>query len=254
LTVIGAIPEIKYMIALIIIALVVVVAAFAMPKKKLPMKIYKSADLPFVKGQTIPDLPVSFGYKCMWYAVKTEDKWKLAEGLGLKNLSDCNWKTGIDKAYKGSVFITPVVQGWTLACGLVLSPAEGKDGISEVKDVLVRLSREFGEAQYFCTHRITEYHCWMKAIHGEVIRVYAYLGESGENIAVEGEPTEFEKTLSLANTFSEETNGDDYFEREDITWPYEQLVMEVAAHWSIDPSVLEDKKDIPPGLGLIWNS
>ena len=238
---------------LIILAVIVIVAAFAIPKKKIPMKIYKAADLPPAATQTIPDSPVAFGYKIMWYAVKTDDKRKLADKLGLKNMSDCNWQTGIDKAYKGSVFITPVIDGWTLACGLGLSHAEGGDEIKGVKEVLVRLSREFGEAQYFCTHRVTEYHCWMKAMHGEVTRVYAWLGESGENITIEGEPTEFEKTLNLPNTFSEEAKADDYFEREDLTWPYEQLVMQVAAHWSVDPSALEDRKDIKPGLGLVWN-
>lgn len=239
------------MIALIIVALAVMVLAFARRKKKPPLKIYSLTDLPSTARQTIPDSPIAFGYKNNWYAVKTEDKWRLADKLGLQNMSDCNWQTGIGKAYKGSVFITPVIQGWTLACGWGLYPAEGKDEFKEVKEVLVRLSQEFGEAQYFCTHRVTEYYCWMKAIHGEVIRVYAYLGESGENLVVEGQPTEFEKTLNLANTFSAEAKVGDYHEREDITWPYEQLVMEVAAHWSVDPSVLEDRKDIPPGLGLI---
>ncbi len=84
-----------------------------------------------------------------------------------------------------------------------------------------------------------------------MIRVYAFLGESGENLAIEGEPTAFEKTLNLANTFSDESKDENYFEREDITRPYEQLVMEVAAHWSVDPSALEERKDIAPGLGLI---
>jgi hypothetical protein len=242
------------MIALIIAVVVVLILAFALPKKKPPMKIYKSADLPSAAGQTKLDSPVSFGYKNMWYAIKTIDKRKLADSLGLQNVSDCNWQTGIDKAYNGSVFITPVIQGWTLACGWGLSRGEGKEEIKEVKDVLVRLSLEFGEAQYFCTHRVTEYHCWMKAVHGEVIRVYAFLGESGGNVAIEGEPTEFEKTLNLVNTFSDESQTADYAVREDITWPYEQLVMEVAANWSVDPSVLEDRKDISPGLGLIWNN
>jgi hypothetical protein len=242
------------MILLIIVVLAAVILVFVMPKKKPPMKIYKSTDLPSPPGQTILDSPVSFGYKIMWYAVQTDDKWKLAEILGFQNMSECNWQTGVDKAYNGSVFITPVVQGWTLVCGWGLSSAESKDEIKEVKEVLMRLSRGFREAQYFCTHRVTEYHCWMKAVHGEVVRVYAYLGESGENVAIEGEPTVFEKTLNLPNTFSDEAKAADYTEREDITWPYEQLVMEVAANWSVDPSALEDRKDIAPGLGLIWNN
>jgi hypothetical protein len=241
------------MLVLVILIVIVIVAALLLPKKKVPLKIYKPEEMPAAKTQMVPDLPVSFGYKCMWFAVKTDDKQKLADKLGYKPMSDCNWHTGIEKAYKGFVFITPVIDGWTLACGWGLPQADSINEISEVKMVLEILSREFDEAQYFCTHRVTEYHCWMRAIQAEVTRVYAWLGESGENIAIEGEPTEFEKTLNLANTLSEESKTEDYYDREDITWPYEQLVMQVAAHWSVDPSVLEERKDIPPGLGLIWD-
>jgi hypothetical protein len=241
------------MIILTILSLVVIAVAFAMPTKKMPMKIYKTEDIPSASEHTIPDLPVSFGYKCMWYAVKTDDKHKLADKLGFKNTTECNWHTGIDKAYKGSVFITPVIDGWTLACGLGLSHSESHDEIKQIKETLETLSREFGEAQYFCTHRVTEYHCWMKAVQGKLTRVFAYLGESGENLAIEGEPTKFEKTLNLPDTFSDEASADDYFDREDITWPYEQLVMEVAEHWSVDPSALEERKDLSPALGLIWD-
>ena len=53
------------------------------------------------------------------------------------------------------------------------------------------------------------------------------------------------------NTFSEEANERDYFSREDITWPDEELVMKVAAHWSIDPSGLEERDADAPALGLL---
>ncbi len=121
------------MLLLIILIVIVILAALFFPKKKLPIRIYKKEELPTALTQKVPDSPVNFGYKCMWYAVKTVDKQKLAEKLGLNNVSDCNWHTGIERAYKGSVFITPAIDGWTLACGLGLAEADGKDGIGEIK-------------------------------------------------------------------------------------------------------------------------
>jgi len=201
--------------------------------------------------KSVPDMAVSFGYKCMWFAVKTDNKNKLAAILKLKNISDCNWKVGIDKAYSGSVFITPTIDGWTLACGWGLPHGDTKEGIIEVKNILQILSKEFGDAQFFCTHRVTEYHCWIKAVNGHVERVYSYLGESGENIAIEGQPTKFEQSLKLINTFSKEAKDEKYFERDDLVWANEELVMQVAGHWSINPTKLEEKKDIPLSLGLL---
>jgi hypothetical protein len=91
----------------------------------------------------------------------------------------------------------------------------------------------------------------MKAIGGQIERVYSYSGESGENLAVEGNPTTFESTINLINTISEEAKKENYFERDDIIRPDESLVMKVAKSWSVDPSQLETRKDISPSLGLI---
>ncbi len=238
----------------LIIAVIIIIAIFAMTlytKKASPGKTYYPSRVPPTVDKTVPDQPEGFGYKCVWFAVKTDNKNRLAEILQLTNISDCNWQVGVDKAYSGSVFITPPIDGWTLACGWGLPHGDSKQGIQEVKSILQTLSKEFGEAQFFCTHRVTEYHCWIKAINGRINRVYSYLGESGENIAVEGEPTKFETTLQLINTFSDEAKDENYFEREDLVCADEDLVMQVAEHWSIDPSKLDDRQDIEPGLGLL---
>ncbi len=221
--------------------------------------IYKKSDeyqrtqvpTPTTVNKTVPDAPIGFGYKCMWLAVKTGDKTRLAAMLQLRNVSDCNWQVGIARAYEGAVFVTPPLDGWTLACGWGLPHGDSKEGIDEVKTLLETLSRTFGDAQFFCTHRVTEYHCWMKATGGHIDRVYSYLGETGENIAVEGQPTEFEQTLHLANTLSDEAKDEHYFDREDVVWPDEELVMQVAGHWSVDPSKLDARTDIALGLGLL---
>lgn len=206
---------------------------------------------PSTLDKTVPDLPVGFGYKCVWFAVKAGNKNRIAEVLKLYNVTDCNWQAGIDEAYNGSVFITPAVDGWTLACGIDLPGGDGPASLEEVKGILQTLSKEFGETQFFATHRVVEYHCWIKASHGQIQRVYGYVGERGENTAIEGEPTDFEKSLNLANTFSEEAKTADYFERKDITWADEELVMKIAGNWSVNPDELDKRKDVLPALGLL---
>ena len=242
----------KMTIGIIIGLIVIAFIAVTLYKKKssiVQTNSLKKASTTIDK--TIPDSALSFGYKCMWFAVKTDQKNRLAEALKLKNVSDCNWQVGIDKAYNGSVFITPTIDGWTLACGWGLPHGDTKEGIEEVKSILRALSKEFGEAQFFCSHRVTEYHCWIKATNGQIERVYSYLGEAGENIAIEGQPTKFEQSLKLINTFSDEAKDEKYFEREDLNWADEELVMQVAEHWSIDPTKFYDRKDITPSLGLL---
>ena len=199
----------------------------------------------------ILDQPISFGYKCMWFAIKSVHAEELIKILGLSNIKPCNWNIGVESAYEDDVYITPPINGWTIAIGRGLPYGDTKEGIEFVKSILQKLSRDYGEAQFFCTHRVTEYHCWIKADEGNIQRVYSYLGESGENIMIEGEATDFEKTLHLINTFSDEAKEKNYFERADINLPYEETVMKVAENWSINPSTLESRNDIMPSLGLL---
>ena len=201
--------------------------------------------------KSIPDMPEGFGYKCVWYSIKTENVHRVAEILKLKSLEPCNWAVGVRKAYQGDIFITPTVGNWTMVAGRGLSIVDTQEDITHVKNILSQLSNEFGEAQYFCTHRVVEYHLWMRAINGKITRAYAYLGESGENIIVEGMPTDIEAGLNLINTFSAEANDKNYLSREDILTPDEQTVMDVAGSWSVDPSILHERTDVKPGLGYL---
>jgi hypothetical protein len=201
-----------------------------------------------------PDSAVSFGYKCVWIAVKTNDKDRVAKILGLKYVMACNWKYGIQKAYEDKIFISPPVGNWTLVIGWGLVDFNPKSEIDETvgfKRKINALSKEFGEAQLFTSHRITDYHSWAKSINGETVRYYSFIGERLENILIEGEPTPIETNLNLANTFSEEAKDENYFERKDITFPDEELVMKIAEAWSVNPTKLEVRKDVLPGLGLV---
>lgn len=64
-----------------------------------------------IKFDSNPDLPVEFGYKCQWFAVKTNDTQAVLDALKLKNIQISNWRTGIDGAYEGYYFISPAING-----------------------------------------------------------------------------------------------------------------------------------------------
>ncbi|MCG8700540.1 MAG: hypothetical protein MI922_20970, partial [Bacteroidales bacterium] len=149
-----------------------------------------------------------------------------------------------------AVFITPPIGDWILAVGEGIPAGDTDKSVKEIKLILKQLSAEFNDAQFFCTHRVVEFHCWMKAENGNVTRVYSYLGESGENLCIEGKPTDAEKDYNFINTFSEDAKQDDYFEREDLDYPDEEIVNEIAEKWSVNPTTLEDRSDIK-GLGLV---
>jgi hypothetical protein len=248
----------KFIIPILVLALIVIAVLiykrFNKKIKNWPVTSDSEKDSPAMIAE--PNGVVSFGYKCIWIAVNTHDRDRVAEILGIKNLIACNWEKGIEKAYENKIFISPSVGIWTLIAGWGLVDFEPKNELDEAKGFKQKidiLSKEFGEAQLFFTHRVTEYHGWAKSINGTTTRYYSFLGERFENILIEGEATPFEKQLNLANTFSEEAKDENYYEREDIVFPDEELVMKIAEVWSVNPTTLEDRTDISKGLGLVGN-
>jgi hypothetical protein len=209
---------------------------------------YKSEPKQILSEQ---DKPIDFGYKIVWIAVKTDNKSELSKILGLKNVKPSNWTSGIENAYENGVFITPQIGDWTLAVGMGLPLGDNKESIEKLEKVLNELSSEFGEAHFFGTHRVVEYHNWMKSVNGKMERIYSYVGESMENIKVFGNPTEPEKELKLFNSLSEEAKSDEYFDREDLDYADEELVMKIAENWSINPTKLTERTDIKNELGMV---
>src|SRR5262249_6648795 len=102
-----------------------------------------------------PDTPVSFGYKSAWYALRTVDIELVVAALGIKQIVESTWSEGIEAAYSDKVFVTPPLGDWILAAGLCLF-YKGETPAASVQPMLTRLSKEFGEAQYFCTYRVAE--------------------------------------------------------------------------------------------------
>ncbi|WP_428225030.1 hypothetical protein [Flavobacterium sp.] len=199
---------------------------------------------------TKADLPENFGYKCVWIAVKNANQKLLIEILNLKETQHCNWKKGIEKAYQNGIFITPNIDCWTLICGRSLPWGDTIESKEKLQNLLNELSLQFDEAHFYATYRVSDYHAWMKSCHGKVIRAFAIIGI--DTIYNEGEPTVFETQFNLVDTTSKAYQEDEnYFDRDDLTYPDEDFVMLIADRWSIAPNTIEERTDIEESLGVI---
>jgi hypothetical protein len=176
------------------------------------------------------DAMVGFGGKQAWLAVRDGDPLAVLDALGLRDLGEVPWRDGIDLAYltDDRVALTPALPGagdalWVLAVGRrLLRPDSGVD----VVDLSARLHTE---VQFFATHRVTELHRWQRAVDGELIRAFGYVGQSGDVTSWHGDPDDAERAAGLPATFDDETT----------VLVSEQDVLRVAHAWSIDPSGLD---------------
>jgi hypothetical protein len=176
------------------------------------------------------DAMVGFGAKQAWLAVRDGDPVTVLAALDLRDLGEVPWRDGIDLAYltDDRVAITPVLPGagdtrWVLAVGRrLLRPGAGVD----VTDLSERLRTE---VQFFATHRVTELHRWQRAVAGDLIRAFGYVGQIGEVTSWHGEPDGAELAAGLPAVFDDETT----------VLVSEQDVLRVAHAWSIDPTGLD---------------
>ncbi|MBO8170903.1 MAG: hypothetical protein H0Z33_03320 [Bacillaceae bacterium] len=185
-------------------------------------------------NQVEPETPHPFGYKCSWLAIKTSDPKQVIQKLNLGNVREANWSQGLEAAYEmdGEVFVSPVLDEWVLVIGQSLPTAGDEGHPDEITPLIQDLGSQFEEVHYFSTHRVVEYHAWARVQNGEIVRAYAYLGESGETIWDKGDVTEAEKELDIP--------GD---------YPDEEDVLRLAAKWSVDPAFEEATYD--SGIGWI---
>ena len=126
-----------------------------------------------------PDVPLGIdSYKSSWIAVQGNDPLQLAQHLGLKDIHETNWRSGlyIRKEYSMShVFVSPVMAGWLLAQGTALPTSlHGKDPRSAPYPLLMlqELGQLYDQVYYFNTNRITDYHTWVRVENGKLVRAF----------------------------------------------------------------------------------
>lgn len=185
-----------------------------------------------------PDFPVPFGYKCNWLCVKSDSPIDVIRKLGLKNFEPSNWDKGIEMAYNGYRFISPVLNGYVLVVNY------GMALLTLAPELLDESAKKFPELQYFSTHRVSEYHAWVKYVDGEMVRGYGWCGCDGEVLLNKGALTPEEERLGFLNMIT--SSSDD---PEKVQLPTEDHVLEIAAAWGIDPGF--SGSDYPKTLGYI---
>jgi hypothetical protein len=205
---------------------------------------------------------MSFGYKTAWFAVHSSNTDSVVQSLRLSNPVPAKAQFGIDAAYgNGSpdlsrrAFVTPPLGGWMLIMSTGFFDIADAEP-AQFPNMVAKLSAELGtEAQFFATHRVVESHLWARAIGGQLVRAYSYVGESGEKKIDIGEPSAEEVALELRffDPSSPDAEAEGYWDREDLRHPDEEDVMRVAERWSVNPSALTDipdgfLTDLPPRL------
>jgi hypothetical protein len=220
------------------------------------------------------DRPLPFGPRVAWLALDTTDTKAVAQALGLRGVRDATWRVGVEAAYQSFAFVTPPLGDWTLAVSTALFPPDRVEGF--VKPLLERLSRQFGDAQYFCTQQDIDLHAWARARKGRLVRGYGWLGQANLTLWDEGAPTKEERDLGFPffnptsicgspkqGSKEERDRGDTFMKgqlpvvkrsdggaREDLTAADENCVMQLALLWSIDPTTLDEAYK-EPAMGLL---
>ncbi len=173
---------------------------------------------------------VGFGGKQAWLAVRERAAGPVIAALGLRDLGEVGWRDGIDLAYltDDRVVATPPLPGaaaarWTLVVGRwLLRPDVSVDPVALSADLDT-------EVQLFATHRVTELHRWQRAVNGELVRAFGYVGQLGEVTSWHGEPDDAERAAGLPAVLDDDST----------VLVSEQDVLRVAHAWSIDPTGLD---------------
>lgn len=163
--------------------------------------------------------------------------------LRMRTVLPANWRTGLADVVREGVFATPSISGWVLVVGFDLLRATHDS--DDLENLLVPLSEEFGEVAWFTTDEAREAHGWAFAERGEMRRGYRYNSEQG-HVYWYGDVMEAERDLEC---FLDDPR--DHSDDEVKWWPDRQIVLALAAAWSIDPSKLSQLEG-GAGRGAGW--
>lgn len=180
-----------------------------------------------LRKRQMPYGPVAFGADFQWIVVKAEYRERVAVALGISSIEMVNWQYGLHKAKENNIFITPSIEGWIFAAGW------GLGEVREKSELMEKLSRDFGEAQYFHSHEGSESHTWIRYVNGEMIRHFT---------CVEGDILTNEGTIATAESEFDYTQ----------TLPDKILLFNIASEWSLSPTQLDAAEyESIEGLGTL---
>lgn len=181
------------------------------------------------------ELPMRIPFKTGWFTIRAKDEQAVAKVLRLRRIKPATWDKGMPTAVgqNGKLFLAPPVRDQVLAVGQWCLGEGTLRSLNRLVKLLKRLSARFGEAQAFATHRVSEYCHWMRAKDGQMVRVFAFCGDTGGVILDEGRPDAVERKALKRSSPSE---------------PGEETVFAIAAGWGVDAAQLPLK---PESVGLL---
>jgi hypothetical protein len=200
----------------------------------------------------MPDRPVPFGYRTAWLAIRTSDTIRVLEALDLTELSRASWSGGIAATYdeamsESHVFVSPPVAGWTLVIGVVLPQPASAVYHDRAGQLLAGLAGEFRDVQYYFNYPPLDLYGWARWKEGRLLRAFAM---GGEGILWDaGKLTEGEQRAGLRLPVTGK-DGRKSAWQEHYTYPSEDAVIGLAAHWSLDPTAI-DRSQAVAGLGYL---
>lgn len=194
------------------------------------------------RPESEPDRPRAFGPNATWLAVRADDPAAVARALGLRTVLPANWSAGLAEVDTAGVFVAPPVDGWVLAVGRDLAAATRDP--DRIAALLLPISAEFAEAQWFATDGTDDFHGWALAARRQLVRAYAYHGEVG-HVLWHGEVTPAERGLACFVDDPRDRSDDDV-----KWWPDRRIVLALARAWSLDPDGLA-RPGLPAGSGYV---
>ncbi len=134
-----------------------------------------------------PDMPQSFGYKTLWFAIRASDPASVVDALEFDEAKPANWASGLAEAaylYGDSresgpwVFVSPSINGWVLAVSALFPypvSINTRADIGRKFDILFsRLVKRFDDVQFFGSHRVVGFVTWARARRGESTRIFGF--------------------------------------------------------------------------------
>jgi hypothetical protein len=175
----------------------------------------------------------AMGLPNRWLAIKSSNPVRVQQALHLHKPMPCSWAEAITKPHEQKLFISPPVAGWVLVFGSGLpEPSEDVDACFKL---LLDLSAKLGHVQFFSMNRSLNHHGWAKASHGEILRAYAWAGQTLWN---QGEVSQAELELEFkCFDYAEPAHKLRLSEANPFIANTEK-VPALAARWSLDPAAI----------------
>lgn len=218
-----------FIISLCLLLTVLAIAAFA------PRRFVLASE---------PDTPKAFGDDMAWIVVRSENRGRICELLGLAPTQPANWQAGLACVYDpqlsdSHVFISPPVMGYTFIAGVPLPLPSGPAFVDKLTPLLAALGAEFNEVQYFASFPVIDFYAWARINKGRFVRAFA-IGDEGV-VWDRGRLTPEERALGLKLFEVRGIRGRNGDTGEAIILhPTHAQVLQMARAWSLDPVGLDE--------------